>query len=177
MAYALFRGGDPLADRRPLLIRTMFLDRVLQVKEVVCDLRDDLLALFEGERTVFPELVAGRPSHVDQIRLVAAVVGGERLDESLFGVTDDRRVVSDRLGFIEGGGGVVPRVVDRDVQETGCVVLVLAECDVDVVVCGSVVLAVTLGSVSEYCVGVRPGELLVEVYSETEILIDSRWTD
>ena len=42
----------------------------------------------------------------------------------------------------------------------------MAECDVDIVVCGGVVLAVALGSISENRVGVRPGELIVEEIAE-----------
>lgn len=88
---------------------------------------------------------------------MATVLSGERLGEPLFGVTGDFRVVSDRLDLFECDSSVLPGISDRDVQQSDCVVVIgFGECNVDVVVCDGVILAVTLGSVSENRVGVRP---------------------
>ncbi len=52
---------------------------------------------------------------MNEIELMRSIAGLEGVDEGFLGVTDDRRVVSDRLVLFEIFCCIVPRLVDIDV--------------------------------------------------------------
>jgi hypothetical protein len=66
----------------------------------------------QREDAVVPEVVSQCLADVEQIELVLVVLVGERLDDVLVSVTDDRRVVSDCVDIIEVGSRLVPVSVD-----------------------------------------------------------------
>jgi len=85
------------------------------MEQIIRNARDDRFPLRERKRIVFPELVPERSTDVNEIELVRSVTTLERIDERLFGVTDDRDVVSDRLSLFEGFCCFIPGFVDVDV--------------------------------------------------------------
>lgn len=114
------RSDDPLADRRTLLPGTMLLDRVLEVEQLSSDLRDDLFPVFQCECSVVPELVTKCARKVRQIELVIPVFRLKGRYKTVFGITDDFCVVSDRFCSVQGICNLAPRSVtetsstDRD---------------------------------------------------------------
>ncbi len=52
---------------------------------------------------------------MNEVELVRSVTILERIDKRVLGITDDRRVVSDRLGLLESRCCFIPRIVEIDV--------------------------------------------------------------
>ncbi len=78
------------------------------MEEIIRNARDDRFPLSERKRIVLPELVPERSTNVNKVKLVRSVTILERIDERVLGVTDDRRVVSDRPGLLESRCCLIP---------------------------------------------------------------------
>lgn len=105
---------------------------------------------------------------MDEIKLMLAIVVGKRINDAGVSVTDERRVVSDRVDIIGGSRCLVLLSIDREIQECGrFLASVLLECCLDGVIRTVAVLAVALHAISEDSIGFVPrkrvGEELLEL--------------
>jgi len=93
---------------------------------------------------------------MSQIKLVITVFGGKGRHKSVFAITDDRCVVSDRVLLVKVSRYVGPVSIYRDIEHrSSFTIIVFRECDLNFVLTTVVILTMTLCPVRDDGVSFR----------------------